>query len=112
MGVSLSVAVVIGVEISESRGQMRRAREGLDNHATVEAWSVGDCESVVVFVRATHFHLAAGVHDVRCAVADFGEITARHEGAVDAMRREIADALAAIGVVAGPARWLVVCDAS
>lgn len=111
MSVSLSVALVYGVEIT-NRAAMRRVRDVCESHATVEAWPVGDNESLVVYPRASHTSLADGTHDVSEPVFDVDAAMHSPQCVTARWCVEVHDVMTAAGVVdVGAPRWLVVCNA-
>jgi len=116
MSVTLSVALVYGVEIT-NRAAMRRVLDVCESHATVEAWPVGDNESLVVYPSASYTSLASGAHEVHEAVFDVEAPTGSPQSVMAQWRMEIYGALAAAGVTAGVViaagspMWLVVCNA-
>lgn len=111
MSVSLSVALVYGVEIT-NRAAMRRVLDVCESHKTVEAWPVGDYESLVVYPRASHTSLASGAHEVHEAVLDVDAATTGPQCVTAQWCVAIHDVMTAAGVVGVVApRWLVVCNA-
>ena len=111
MGVSVSVGLVFGVEIT-NRAAMRRVLDVCESHATVEAWPVGDNESLVVYPRASHTSLASGAHEVHESVFDVDAATHGPRCVTARWCVEVHDVMTTAGVVGvGAPKWLVVCNA-